>query len=126
MKDMLLDIRYAVRVLWKSPVFTLVALVTLMLAIGANVVVFGVVNALLLRPLDVSEPENLYQLRLQPWTSFKLLTTSYPAYQDLKQRNTVFSEIAGFNGFCQARLSCGNSVKSVTGYAVTGNYFEML
>src|SRR5437660_10890266 len=74
MKDLLLDIRYALRVLWKSPVFTLVALVTLMLGIGANVVVFGVVNSVLLRPLDVSDPQNLYQLRLKPWTSFKALT----------------------------------------------------
>ena len=126
MKDLPLDIRYALRVLRRSPGFTLVATLTLMLAIGANVVVFGVVNALLLRPLDVSEPENLYQLRLQPWTSFKLLTTSYPAFQDLRQRNTTFSGIAGFNGFCQARLRWGNTVKSVYGQAVTGNYFELL
>src|SRR5205823_13675905 len=86
MNDLLLDIRYAVRVLWKSPAFTLVALVTLLLGIGANVVVFGVVNAVLLRPLEVSDPHNLYQLRLQPWTSFKLLTTSYPAFQRSEER----------------------------------------
>jgi predicted permease len=126
MKDLLLDIRYALRVLWKSPAFTLVALLTLMLSIGANVVVFGVVNAVLFRPLDVSEPRNLYQLRLKPWTHGKQLTTSYPAFQDYQQRNTSFSELAGFDGFCQARLSWGNAVKSVDGYAVTGNYFEML
>src|SRR3954469_2365313 len=126
MNDLLFDVRYAVRVLWKSPTFTLVALVTLMLAIGANIVVFGVLNAVLLRPLDVKDPENLYQLRLQPWTSFKLLTTSYPAFQEFRQRNTTFSGMAGFYGYCQARLHRGSTVKSAYGHAVTGNYFEML
>ncbi len=126
MNDVFLDVRYALRVLWKSPAFTLVATLTLMLSIGANVVVFAVVNSLLLRPLDVSEPGNLYQLRLQPWTSFKLLTTSYPAFQDFRQRNSTFSGVAGFNGYCQARLHWGKTVKSVYGHAVTGNYFELL
>jgi predicted permease len=126
MRDLLLDIRYALRVLWKSPAFTLVALVTLMLGIGANVVVFGVVNAVLLHPLEVSDPQNLYQLRLKPWTSFKLLTTSYPAYGDLSRRNTTFSGMAGIDGFAEATLRWGNTVKSVTGYAVTGNYFDLL
>ena len=79
MKDLLLDIRFALRVLWKSPAFTIVALFTLTLGIGANVVVFGVVNAVLLRPLDVNDPQNLYQLRIGSWTNWKLLTTSYPA-----------------------------------------------
>jgi predicted permease len=126
MHDLVLDLRYALRVLWKSPAFTLVALLTLMLGIGANVVVFGIVNAVLLHPLDVSDPQNLYQLRLKPWTSFKLLTTSYPAYEDLKRRNTTFSGMAGFDGFAEATLRWGNTVKSVTGYAVTGNYFDLL
>ncbi len=123
---MIADLRFALRMLWKSPAFTLVALVTLMLGIGANVVVFGVLNAVLLHPLDVSDPQNLYQLRLKPWTSFKLLTTSYPAFEDLRRRNTTFSGMAGFDGFAQATLRSGNTVKSVTGYAVTGNYFDLL
>ena len=126
MHDLLPDIRYALRVLWKSPAFTLVALVTLMLGIGANVAVFGVVNAVLLHPLDVSDPQNLYQLRIGSWTNGKLLTTSYPAFGDIRQRNTTFSDIAGFNGFCQARLHWGDAVRSVSGYAVTGNYFDLL
>jgi predicted permease len=126
MNDLLVDVRYALRMLWKSPAFTLVALITLMLGIGANVVVFGVVNAVLLHPLDVSDPQNLYQLRLKPWTSGKLLTTSYPAFEDYRRRNTTFRELAGFYGFSQARLSWGNSAKSVSGYAVTGNYFDLL
>jgi predicted permease len=126
MKDLLMDVRYALRVLWKSPAFTLVALATLMLGIGANIAVFGVVNAVLLKPLDVNDPQNLYQLRIGSWTNWKLLTTSYPAFGDIRQRNTTFSEIAGFNGFCQARLRWGYAVKNVSGYAVTGNYFELL
>jgi predicted permease len=126
MKDLLMDVRYALRVLWKSPAFTLVALVTLMLGIGANIAVFGVVNAVLLHPLEVSDPQNLYQLRIGPWTSGKLLTTSYPAFEDYRRRNTTFRELAGFYGFSQARLSWGNSAKSVSGYAVTGNYFDLL
>ena len=108
MKDLLLDIRYSLRVLWKSPAFTLVAVITLMLGIGANVLVFGIVNAVLLHPLDVSDPQNLYQLRLGEWTSGKLLTTSYPAFQDYRQRNTTFSEIAGFDGYSGGRLSWGD------------------
>src|SRR5205085_10123033 len=116
----------ALRVLWKSPAFTLVALVTLMLSIGANVVIFGIVNAVLLHPLEVRDPQSLYQLRLGEWTSGKLLTTSYPAFQDYRQRNTTFSEIAGFDGYSGGRLSWGDSVKTASGYSVTGNYFETL
>jgi predicted permease len=126
LEDLMLDLRYALRVLRKSPAFTLVATLTLMLGIGANVVVFGVVNAVLLRPLEVSDPQNLYQIRLQPWTTFKALTTSYPALEDLRQRNTTFSDMAGFNGYSSARLRGRATVKSVSGQAVTGNYFDLL
>ena len=126
MKDLLLDIRYALRVLWKSPAFTLVATLTLMLGIGANVLVFGVVNAVLLRPLEVSEPQNLYELRLKPWTAWKLLTTSYPAFEDYRQRNTTFSGLAGYDGYSGGRLRWGETVKIVSGYSATGNYFDLL
>jgi len=126
MNDLLMDIRYALRGLRKSPAFTLVATLTLMLGIGANVLVFGVVNAVLLRPLDVSEPENLYQLRLKPWTRWKLLTTSYPAFEDYRQRNTTFSGLAGYDGYSGGRLHWGDAVKNVSGYSATGNYFDLL
>jgi len=120
------DLAFACRVLWKSPAFTLVVLVTLMLGIGANVVVFGVVNAVLLRPLDVSEPQNLFELRLKPWTNWKLLTTSYPAFEDYQQRNATFSGLAGYDGYSGGRLRWGDTVKSVSGYSATGNYFDLL
>ncbi len=126
LEDFFMDVRYALRGLWKSPAFTLVAILTLMVGIGANIIVFGVVNAVLLRPLEVSDPQNLYELRLKPWTNWKLLTTSYPAFEDYQRRNTTFSGLAGYDGYSGGRLHCGDTVKSVSGYSVTGNYFDLL
>ncbi len=123
---MRLDIRYALRVLWKSPAFTVVALLTLMLGVGANVVVFGVLNAVLLKPLEVSDPQNLYQLRHGPWASGRLLTTSYPAFEDFRQRNTTFSEMAAIYGYSDAVLIWRNAVMKIHGDEVTGNYFDLL
>src|SRR5580700_414477 len=125
-EHLLLDVRYALRVLRKSPAFTVVALLTLMLGIGANVVVFGVLNAVLLHRLDVSDPQSLYQIRHEPWMSGRLLTTSYPAFEDFRQRNTTFSGMAGIYGYSHAVLSWRNAVRSVHGDEVTGNYFDLL
>ena len=69
MKDLLLDVRYALRGLWRSPAFTVVALITLTLGIAANIAVFGIVNAVLLKPLKVSDPRNLYEIRVGSWTN---------------------------------------------------------
>jgi predicted permease len=126
LENLLLDVRWALRVLRKSPAFTVVASLTLMLGIGANVVVFGVLNAVLLLPLDVSDPQNLYQIRHKPWMSGRLLTTSYPAFEDFRQRNTTFTGMAAINGYSDAELSWRNAVMSVSGDEVTGNYFDLL
>ena len=126
LEDLLRDGRYALRVLWKSPAFTLVAVLSLMLAIGANVVVFGVVNAVLLHPLAVSDPPSLYQVRQQAWAKGRLLTTSYPALRDFQRRNTAFSGIAGYNGYSSARLRRERSVRNVAGIETTGNFFDLL
>jgi predicted permease len=125
-ENLLLDVRYALRVLRKSPAFTVVTLVTLALGIGANVVVFGVLNAVLLHQLDVGDPQNLYQLRHKPWMSGRLLTTSYPAFEDFRQRNSAFSGMAGIYGYSHAGLTWRNAVTSVHGDEVTGNYFDLL
>ena len=125
-ENLLLDVRYALRVLRKSPTFTVVALVTLMLGIGANVVVFGVLNAVLLQPLAVSDPQNLYQMRHKTWMTGRLLTTSYPAFEDFRQRNTTFSGMAGIYAYSHAGLLWDNTVTSLSGDEVTGNYFDLL
>src|SRR6185437_4497578 len=124
--NLLLDIRYALRVLRRSPVFTVVALLTLMLGVGANIVVFGVLNAILLQPFGVSEPQSLYQLRHKQWLSGRLLTTSYPAFEDFRRRNTTFIGIAGVYGYSHAALSWRNAVRNLHGDEVTGNYFDLL
>ena len=125
-ENLLLDVRYALRMLRKSPGFTAVGFITLMLGIGANVVVLGVLNAVLLQPLAVSDPQSLYQLRHKQWMMGRLLTTSYPAFEDLRQRNTTFSGLAGIYGYSHARLSWSNTVMSLSGDEVTGNYFDLL
>ena len=125
-ENLLLDVRYAVRLLRKSPAFTVVALLTLMLGIGANVVVFGVLNEVLLKPLDVSDPQSLYQIRHKQWAIGRLLTTSYPALEDYRRRNTTFSGMAGIYGYSHSALSWRNAVRQVHGDAVTGNYFDLL
>jgi predicted permease len=123
---LLLDIRYALRVLRNSPAFTAVALLTLALGIGANIVVFGVLNAVLLRPLDVNAPQSLYQLRHQKWMAGRLLTTSYPAFEDFRRRNTAFSGMAGIYAYSGAALGRGNGTIKIHGDEVTGNYFDLL
>jgi predicted permease len=120
------DLRFALRQLRRSPGFAITAMVTLALGIGANVVVFGVLNAVLLHPLEVSDPLNLYQIRHKAWMSGRLLTTSYPAFEDLRQRNTTFSGMAGIYGYSNAGLSWSNTVIKVSGNEVTGNYFDLL
>src|SRR5437764_2045672 len=87
------DLRYAARQLRRSPAFTATALVTLILGIGANVVVFSVLNALVLRPLDVPQPTGLYNVvhKQQGYDN-----QSYPDYLDFQSTNTTFSDLAAY------------------------------
>ena len=99
---MLLELRYAVRQLLKSPGFSLVAIVGLGLGIGANVALFSVINSVFLRPLPYSEPGRL--VRLTSTQADRNLTRtgfSYPRFLEVQQRQQVFSELAfsAGNGF---------------------------
>ena len=86
MTILLQDLRFALRQLRKSPGFTIVAILTLALGIGANAIVFCVMNALILRPLNVPQAESLYQLMRG---KDKAGNHSFPDYLDLRDRNPV-------------------------------------
>src|SRR5580698_3085098 len=112
------DVRFALRQLRKSPGFTVTAVLTLMLAIGANAVVFGLLNALILRPLNVPQAESLFVI--QPGERH-----SYPDYLDLRQRNRSFDDVAVF-AIRQSGLDTGKDPSKVWQYETSGNYFDVL
>jgi predicted permease len=116
------DIRYALRVLAKSPNFTVVAVLTLALAIGANAVVFGVLNALVLRPLNVPRAESLYTIERAKNSP---AMQSYPDYLDLRDRNRSFEGLAAWT-MTQAGLDTGENTTRVWPAIVSGNYFDVV
>jgi predicted permease len=121
-ESFLRDVRFGVRLLRKSPGFTAVAVVTLAMAIGANAVVFSVLNALILRPLNVPQAESLYQLMRG---KDKAGNQSFPDYLDLRDRNRSFDELVAY-GATVAGLDTGGDPSSAWVVLVTGNYFDGL
>ena len=93
---MLQDLRYAIRTLAKQPAFTLVALVTLALGIGANTAIFGIVNAVLLRPLPYHEPDRVVLL-WSHWTNWTRTWVSEPELADYQQQARSLEHVAGFS-----------------------------
>jgi predicted permease len=121
-ESLLQDLRFALRMLRKSPGFTAVAVVTLAMAIGANAVVFGVVNALILHPLNVPDAESLYAIQHgNEASSYQ----SYLDYLDLRDRNHTLDGLAACNGG-QAGLDAGENPSRAWLYEVSGNYFDVL
>lgn len=119
---LLADVMFALRKLRHSPGFALTATLTLALGIGANVVVFSVLNGLILRPLPVPQPNNLYEV-LRGKTGGE--GQSYPDYRDFRDRNPSFSGLLTY-GFLRAGLSVDKSSISSWGYSASGNYFDVL
>jgi predicted permease len=121
-EDLLQDLRFALRLLRKSPGFTAVAVVTLAVAIGANAVVFSIMNALILNPLHVPRAESLYAIQHGNDAS---LNQSYPDYLDLRDRNRTFDGLAASNG-AQVGLDTGENPSRAWINEVSGNYFDVL
>jgi predicted permease len=117
-----LDVRVSLRVLRKSPGFTIAAVFTLALAIGANAVVFGLLDALILRPLNVPNPQSLYTLE---HGSDKDEGESYLDYLDLRDRNRTFESLILYN-IIEVGFDAGANPSRSMGYEVSGNYFDAL
>jgi len=122
MTGMFMNLRHTLRQLRRSSAFTATAILTLALGIGANVVVFGVLNAMVLRPLDVPQPERLYNVVHK---EHGYDNQSYPDYLDFKNRNTTFSDMAAYKTNVVG-LSTGDSAFKCWFARVSGNYFDML
>ncbi len=116
------DVRFALRQLRRSPGFTIAAVLTLALAIGANAVVFAVLNALILRPLNVPRSESLYTVE---HGADKDEGFSYPDYLDLRDRNRSFDGLTAYI-LAPVGLDTGRNPSQAWTYEVTGNYFDAL
>src|ERR1700675_4708843 len=116
------DLRYGVRMVKKNPGFTAVAVLTLAVAIGANAVVFSVINGLILRPLNVPQAQSLYIIER---ASDKDSSQSYPNYLDLRDRNRSFDGLAAYN-IDQVALDAGKNPSRAWAFEVSGNYFDAL
>lgn len=118
MKTLWQDLHYGVRMLAKSPAFTLVAIVSLALGIGLNTAIFSIVNVILIRPVPVvKEQSRLMWLRAP---------ISYPDYVDYREQTKSFDGMAAITGTNEFSLAGGSEPELIKGEYVTENYFDVL
>jgi putative ABC transport system permease protein len=120
------DLRYAARVLRKSPGFTAVVVLSLALGIGANTAIFSVVNAYVLRPMPVDNPDRLVAVYFTaPRLGRELDGFSYPDLLDYRKLDTGLADIMGSTGI-PLSMTAGAEPELIWGEIVTGNYFSGL
>ena len=122
---MIQDLRYAARMLVKSPGFTAIAVLSLALGVGANTAIFSLVNVVLLKPVPVHEPDRLAAVFMTDQRNPGNLPLSHLNYKDLRDRNEVFTEMAAFT-FAQVNWSSGTESEQIPAQVVSGNYFSLL
>lgn len=120
------DVKYAVRALGKSPGFTAAVVLSLGIGIGANTAIFSIVNAFLLRPMPVEDPDRLVAVYLTaPRWGSEIAGLSYPDLVDYRKQDTGLSDIMGSTGIALS-MTEGAEPELVWGEIVTGNYFSGL
>ncbi len=124
METLLQDVRFGVRRLLKSKGFSLVAILSLALGIGANTAIFSLVNMILFRPLPVSNPEQVVSVAALK-ADGEMFAHSYLNYKDFRDRNDVLSGLLAYR-FSPMSLSRNGNNEKVWGYMVSGNYFDVL
>src|ERR1043166_10080772 len=122
---MINDLRFAVRMLIKYPAFSVVAFLAIVLGIGANTSVFGIVNALLLRPLPVGHSEQVVKVFTTDNHIKGNQSMSYPNFQDFEKQNTAFTGMAAYTSAFMG-MTRGGDTLNVGGVLGTGNYFDLL
>jgi predicted permease len=141
-ETMLQDVRYGVRLLRRSPIFTVVSVVSLAIGIGASAAVFSLADAVLLRKLPVSNPDELVILQWRstarmPAPSLSgnfsqdgpdLSSTSFslPTFQAMRKDAALNARVFGFAGYMSLNLGIDGSPETAEGQAVSGNYFDAL
>src|SRR5262247_2081352 len=124
--EMIQDLRFGVRMLLKHPGFTLIAVITLALGIGANTAIFSVVNAVVLRPLPYPEPERLIRLwDSNPGRGWPEFPASALNFEDWRKQQTVFEQLAAYE-FATFNLTGDGEPERVFALGVTANLFPTL
>jgi putative ABC transport system permease protein len=118
------DLRYGVRMLLKRPGFTVVAVITLALGIGANTAIFSVLDAVLLKPLPFADPGRLVMVWEKP-PKYERNAVSVATFLDWKNQNRVFEQMAAF-WQSSVNLSGTEQPEMIPSLSVSANYFELL
>ena len=124
MQTLIQDLRYGARTLLKKPGFTLIAIITLGLGIGANTAIFSLVNMVMLRPLPVAQPDRIVEVT-PLFKGQSIGAFSYPVYKDFRDKNEVFDGLAAYIPKPMS-LSQNGVNERVWGYLASGNYFDLL